>query len=90
MIVFFARSRTPKGAKLVLGASAVHVRSRLLPSTARSMMAGRVFLVLTGACQFGYGLGGFTTSFVHSRALTTMFSPFWRRHPKKREKGDFV
>ena len=24
------------------------------------------------------------------RALTTMFSLFWRRHPKKREKGDFV
>ena len=32
----------------------------------RSMMAGRVFLVMTGACQFGHGSGGFTTNFVHS------------------------
>ena len=38
----------------------------LRPSTARSMMVGRVFLVLTGACQFGHGVGGFTTSFIHS------------------------
>ena len=30
------------------------------------MMAGRVFLVLTGACQFGHGVGGFTTNFIHS------------------------
>ena len=30
------------------------------------MMAGRVFLVLTGACQFGHGVGGFTTNFFHS------------------------
>ena len=37
-----------------------------LPSTARSMMVGRVFLVLTGACQFGHGVGGFTTNFIHS------------------------
>ena len=27
-----------------------------LPSTARSMIVGRVFLVLTGACQFGHGV----------------------------------
>ena len=26
----------------------------------------RVFLVLTGACQFGHGVGGFTTNFIHS------------------------
>ena len=37
-----------------------------LPSTARSMMVGRIFLVLTGACQFGHGVGGFTTNFIHS------------------------
>ena len=37
-----------------------------LPSTARSMVVGRVFLVLTGACQFGHGVGGFTTNFIHS------------------------
>ena len=30
------------------------------------MMVGRVFLVLTGACQFGHGVGGFTTNFIHS------------------------
>ena len=30
------------------------------------MMIGRVFLVLTGACQFGHGVGGFTTNFIHS------------------------
>ena len=40
-----------------------------LPSTARSMMVGRVFLVLTGACQFGHGVGGFTTNFIHSFAV---------------------
>ena len=40
-----------------------------LPSTARSMMVGRVFLVLTGACQFGDGVGGFTTNFIHSCSL---------------------
>ena len=35
------------------------------------MMVGRVFLqvflVLTGACQFGHGVGGFTTNFIHSQ-----------------------
>ena len=30
------------------------------------MMAGRVFLVMTGACQFGNGVGGFTANFIHS------------------------
>ena len=30
------------------------------------MMAGRAFLVLTGACQFGHGVGGFATNFIHS------------------------
>jgi len=30
-----------------------------VPSTARSMMVGQFFLVLlTGACQFGHGVGG--------------------------------
>ena len=42
------------------------LRGAGLPSTARSMMVGRVFLVLTGACQFGHGVGGFTTNFIHS------------------------
>ena len=37
-----------------------------IPSTARSTMAGQFFLVLTGACQFGHGVGGFTTNFIHS------------------------
>ena len=37
------------------------------PSTARSMMAGQFFsLVLTGAFQFGHGVGGSTTNFIHS------------------------
>jgi hypothetical protein len=31
------------------------------------MMVGRVFLVLTGACQFGHGVGGFATNFIHLR-----------------------
>ena len=44
-----------------------------LPSTARSMMAGRVFLVLTGACQFGHGVGGFTTNFIHSPACPAYY-----------------
>ena len=30
------------------------------------MTVGRVFLVLTGARQFGRGVGGFTTNFIHS------------------------
>ena len=30
------------------------------------MMVGRIFLVLTGACQFGHGVGGFTTNSIHS------------------------
>ena len=34
-----------------------------LPSTARSMIIGQFFSVLTGACQFGHGVGGFTTNF---------------------------
>ena len=33
------------------------------------MMVGRVFLVLTGACQFGHGVGGFTTNFIHSGSI---------------------
>ena len=51
-------------------------RRQALPSTARSMMVGRVFLVLTtGACQFGYGVGGFTTNFIHSRRRQAPRSP---------------
>ena len=41
----------------------------LLPSTARSMMVGWVFLVLAGACQCGRGVGGFATNFIHSAPL---------------------
>ena len=37
------------------------------------MMAGWVFLVLTGACQFGHGVGGFKADFILSAA--------WRVHP---------
>ena len=29
-------------------------------------MVGRAFLVLMGACQFGHGVGGFATNFIHS------------------------
>ena len=32
-------------------------------------MVGWVFLVLTGACQFGHGVGGFTADFIYSEAL---------------------
>ena len=46
-----------------------------LPSTARSMMAGWVFLVLTGACQFGHGVGGFTTNSIHSKSGQTRGFP---------------
>ena len=54
-----------------------------LPSTARSMMVGRVFLVLTGACQFGHGVGGFTTnSFI--RSAVWGIPPV----PRARERGD--
>ena len=36
------------------------------PSTARPMMAGgQVFLVLTAACQFGHGVGGFMSNCIH-------------------------
>ena len=42
------------------------IARKFYPPTARSIMAGRIFLVLTGACQFGHGVGGFTTNFIHS------------------------
>ena len=47
-----------------------------LPSTARSMMVGRAFLVLvlTGACQFGHGVGGLTTNFIHSGVRLNLFT----------------
>ena len=35
------------------------------------MMVGQ-FLVLTGACQFDHGVGGFTTNFIHSCAGQTL------------------
>ena len=57
------------------GAAPVPHWCRTLPSTARSMMVGRVFLVLTGACQFGHGVGGFTTNFIHSHWFRTGSAP---------------
>ena len=47
----------------------------LLPSTARSIMVGWVFLVLTDACQFGHGVDGFTTSFIHSLCVGVLLCP---------------
>ena len=38
--------------------------------------------VLTGACQFGHGVGGFTTNFIHSARMEHYFSVVKR--PKKR------
>ena len=39
----------------------------LLDTLHRALHDGRpVFLVLTGACQFGHGVGGFTSNFIHS------------------------
>jgi hypothetical protein len=35
------------------------------------MMAGQ-FLVLTGACRFGHGVGGFTTNFNASFGVSTL------------------
>ena len=58
----------PGGVGPPASAGKPHSPRLVLPSTARSMMVGRVFLVLTGACQFGHGVGGFTTNFIHSRA----------------------
>ena len=52
---------------------------RFLPSTARSMMVGRFFLVLAGACQFGHGPGGFAANFIHPRTATI-------RHGLKRDR----
>ena len=56
----------PGGVGPPASAGKPHSPRLVLPSTARSMMVGRVFLVLTGACQFGHGVGGFTTNFIHS------------------------
>ena len=48
------------------------------------------FMVLTGACQFGHGVGGFTTNFIHSGCVWYSFlvanegrptSPRTRRRP---------
>ena len=35
------------------------------------------FLVLTGACQFGHGVGGFTINFIHSKPLAWRFWLWW-------------
>ena len=43
-------------------------------NAARSMMVGRVFLVLTGACQFGHGVGGFTTNFIQMSFIHVFFN----------------
>ena len=42
---------------------------RLFVRTARSMVVGQFFLVLTCACQFGHGVGGFATNFIHSSLI---------------------
>ena len=60
----------PGGVGPPASAGKPHSPRLVLPSTARSMMVGRVFLVLTGACQFGHGVGGFTTNFIHSLTPT--------------------
>ena len=42
----------------------------------RTLHDGRpVFLVLTGACQFGHGVGGFTTDFIHSAYVLCLSPP---------------
>ena len=48
----------------------------------RALYDGRpvfFFLVLTGACQFGHGLGGFTTKFIHSGAAQLNRPPLRKR-----------
>ena len=48
------------------------------------MMVGQffVFLVLTGACQFGHGVGGFTTKFIHlpAHAVSVASAPSTARY----------
>ena len=63
---------------VVFAVSGVRSAPLCLPSTARSMMVGRVFLVLTGACQFGHGVGGFTTNFIHSLWADLRRGALWR------------
>ena len=60
----------PGGVGPPASAGKPHSPRLVLPSTARSMMVGRVFLVLTGACQFGHGVGGFTSNFIHSQFMS--------------------
>ena len=45
------------------------------------MMVGRVFLVLTVACQFGHGVGGFTIKFIHSFGSSRYGKPIIRLGP---------
>ena len=40
--------------------------TRCLVVALTTKLLGSVFLVLTGACQFGHGSGEFTTNFIHS------------------------
>ena len=62
-----AENREVDNATMAIHTSAATHAPRLaLPSTARSMMFGRVFLVLTGACQFGHGVGGVAINSIHS------------------------
>jgi len=70
--LFFSLAETPNAL-----AKPQKEADKPLPSTARSMMAGWVFvfLVLTGACQFGHGLGGFATNFIHSKSGQTRGFP---------------
>ena len=60
-----------------------------MPSTARSMMAGWVSLVLTGACRIGNGLGGFKAYFVHSYVRGRGTSAAVRRaRARRRTRGE--
>ena len=74
------RNGTPAKRRRFGGAVSSYAALSKLP-TARSMMAGQFPLVLTGACQFGHGVGGFATNFIHSAAI---FSPEQRSWSARR------
>ena len=58
------------------------------------MMAGWVFLVLTGTCQFDHGLGGFTTNFIQPIHHHPQFDPHFgtpaTRPPRRRKRGVYM
>ena len=55
------------------------------------MMVGQLFffLVLTGACQFGHGSGGFTTNFIHLGSGRKCLASGSRRVARARERKVF-